>query len=77
MISKCKGLSLNDKPCTKYASYGYKGKNREYCINHKKIDMVNEYSYICAYGECESRAAFGFSKEDIKLYCGKHKEFGY
>jgi hypothetical protein len=46
-----------------------------YCRDHKlNKDMINLKGYICAFGACHNRAAFGYTKKDGKFYCKEDAE---
>jgi hypothetical protein len=66
-MSKC-------QDCDKDAGYGYKGGKRLYCCNDKKDGMINLKGYICSTEPCIRRAAYAYSKDDDKLYCGQCKD---
>lgn len=69
--------SSNNSPCCiqgckKYAYYNYEGKTAQYCLEHKKDDMVLPKSRYCVVDNCKNYAYYNLPNEP-KRYCKNHK----
>lgn len=65
--------------CTNVAEYGYQGKKRTCCLNHKSEGMVEivtyKYTTKCKHTGCKSISRCGYPGEKV-IYCDKHKVIG-
>ena len=64
----------NDKDCNKQASFNIRGKNPNYCGDHKIEGMVNVKNKTCL--KCEKIPAFNIRGSKCGIYCGDHKLAG-
>jgi EsV-1-7 cysteine-rich motif len=61
--------------CGKQPIYGLPGEKAEYCVKHKKDDMIDVKHKTCLKKYCEIRASYGLPGEKAK-YCKEHKKDG-
>lgn len=72
----CQHRDENNVQCTRYSMYGYKCGKREYCSDHKLVDMLNISSPLCMDKKCKQRASFAPPGEKKPQYCGDHQKPG-
>ena len=61
------------KDCNKQPAYGIIGKKAEYCVNHKKIDMIDLKNKTCLQKDCIKIPNFGIIGKKAE-YCVMHKK---
>lgn len=69
MVKRC-----IEKGCIISASYGFKGKSREYCLTHSSKGMINCCQRCCIIDDCMEKASYGLKNEEPKnTHCIYHK----
>lgn len=68
-------LICKNSNCNKTASFGYSiTKQREYCYDHKRENMINVVKNTCEYDECKNNASFGYRDINKKQFCNEHRK---
>lgn len=63
------------KECETRACYGIKDKRPEYCLLHKKSDMIDVVHKTCKHENCTIRPNYGIKGKQAE-YCVSHKKPG-
>ena len=62
------------KECETQACYGIKDKQPEYCLSHKKSDMIDIINKTCKFENCKTRPTYGIKSTKLAEYCKLHKK---
>lgn len=70
MVAKCKEENCNKSPAFNYINE----KERLYCKEHKKGNMVDIKTKKCLFKDCKKQPSCNFENESKAIYCFEHKK---